>query len=540
MNSRGNPFDSLPSISSTFRPNTDGGNPFHLPEPRCISDFGQTEEEDILSPPPNTSHDQPGVSAEYKPAMQQKNPLPRPPKQQTAKPKNDKRPSPNQNGFHQTAFSALSLEDIIDPLVRSKNFITLDHILYQYNGTIFHEISKEDFPAVIQRLLPKHLIRKVGSLSKIYDAYKWLLNSSRIQHFKTEEIYEQTKFFIPFQNGIYDAKNDRLLSYRPDIPVFYQIDAAYSHNAMHSPTPIWDSFLDSSFHDDKEDAIRLHEMIGYILMPTNDAKVFFVLGTSPNSGKSQLANFLVKVLGRNSVSHVNFHDLKNPFYLGRIVGKRLNVCMDIKSGLLSEEAVANIKLLTGETWLEAEKKYENPRTVFTSCKFIWGSNHPLKVAVPDSAFWNRVIFLPFMFACPEDQKNLNLLQDLYQERDSIITKSALAAHALVQRNLVFTPSSAADSILSEWASNDDEIDSFINNCCEVTDTKDDFIAVRYLYNRFQKYSGDAQMSIQFFSKEVRRRYGLPLLGNNSKKRIGGGCQNVIFGLRWKKESSFPV
>ena len=111
---------------------------------------------------------------------------------------------------------------------------------------------------------------------------------------------------------------------------------------------------------------------------------------------------------------MNFHDLKNPFYLGRIVGKRLNVCMDIKSGLLSEEAVANIKLLTGETWLEAEKKYENPRTVFTSCKFIWGSNHPLKVAVPDSAFWNRVIFLPFMFACPEDQKNLNLLQDLYQ------------------------------------------------------------------------------------------------------------------------------
>ena len=146
-------------------------------------------------------------------------------------------------------------------------------------------------------MLPKHLIRKVGSLSKIYDAYKWLLNSSRIQHFKTEEIYEQTKFFIPFQNGIYDAKNDRLLSYRRIYLSFIRLTQRIRTMPCILLRRSGTSFLDSSFHDDKENAIRLHEMIGYILMPTNDAKYFLFSELRQTAEKVSLQISLSKFWG---------------------------------------------------------------------------------------------------------------------------------------------------------------------------------------------------------------------------------------------------
>lgn len=427
--------------------------------------------------------------------------------------------------------SLLSLSEISDSLLEYADLISIDRQLFRFDGEIYKRISKKNFLSLLQEVLPETLQKRIGNLRKVEDTYEWLVSSQKIPRYTAEELYAQNRYLIPFKNGVFDAEKGRLLPYSQSAPVLFKLDAVFTERIL--PAPTWDSFTDTVFKGNADDRQRLLEMIGYVLMPANDGKVFFVLGIAPNSGKSQFANFLVMTLGQDLVSHVNLHDLKNRFYLEQTVGKQVNICMDLQSGPLKEEAVSNIKQLTGEQWIEVEAKYEAPHSAFTTCKLICGTNHPLEITGSDPAFWNRLIFIPFLYSCPESDRNTNLAADLYKERDSILSEAAWAAHQLIQREFIFTPSETADSIVAQWVASQDPISHFIEAFCEVTGSKDDFIEINELFQVFQQNTGAASLSLQYFSKEVRARYSAAFAGNNNKKRVGNRTVNVIFGLRWK-------
>lgn len=452
-------------------------------------------------------------------------------------PKNETQTAHGENNLKSSQISmevadtSLGLKAIADTLIASSRLLCIEDELFHFNGEFYVRINSKNFLAFLQHFSPDALQRKIPSIRKVDDAYKWLVSSPDICHYSAEEVYNIVRYLIPFQNGIYDAEKDEFMDFFPDLPVFYQLDAEYYPAPPQSPT--WNSFLCTSF-EDQADKQRLLEMIGYILMPSNDAKAFFVLGTAPDCGKSQLANFLSMVLPRDLISHVGFHDLKNRFYPERVAGRLINISMDMKSGPLTAESVAAIKLQTGEKWLEVEAKYETPRTMFSTCKFIFGSNHPIKIPGADPAFWNRLILIPFLHACPDQKKDYNLCHSLYTERDAILSKAAQAAHQLIDHHFVFTFSALANSLISEWSYYVDEIDQFIATYCEITGEKEDYVPTQQLFTAFQQSANFTSMTVQYFSKTVRARYSPALQGNTNKKRIGEKTVNVIFGIRLKK------
>ena len=431
-----------------------------------------------------------------------------------------------------TAPPCLSLDNIAQNLAQQAELISIDGELFCFTGEFYRKIAKKDFLSFVQEVLDEALLHRIGSLRIIQEAYDWLIASPLIRHYTGEEVYTQNRFLIPFRNGIYDTKTGRFMAYSADIPVLFQIDANYRPGGT-TPTPAWDSFTFTAFNGDKTEALRLLEVVGYLSMPCNDAKSFFVFGTAPDSGKSQFANFLVMLFGTDQVSRVSLHDLKGRFSLAQTAGKLVNFSMDLPAGVLKEEAVSNIKQATGERWIQVEEKYESPRSVFSSCRFVYGTNHALEISGSDQAFWNRVVLIPFLHSCPESQRNYNLAQDLYAERDSILTAAAQAAHELLKRGFVFTPSKTADILLKQWASAKDNISTFIETYCNVTHLKEDFIEVNELFYAFQQSDIFKPITLQYFSKEVRARYASEFSGNNCKKRIGNRTVNVVFGLRWK-------
>ncbi len=436
---------------------------------------------------------------------------------------------------HPKSSGSLSLSEIAAALSCHAQLIVIDQQLYEFTGKIYEKIEKKDFIAFVQRSLPEAMQKKIVSLRVIADTYEWLRADQSLPHYSGENLYIKNRFLIPFSNGVYDAKQGRLLPYTSDYVLLYQIDARYQDYPSSAPT--WDSFCDIAFNGSSIEKHRLLEMTGYLLMPCNDAKVFFILGTAPDCGKSQYANFLSRVLGPEQVSRVNLHDFKGRFNLEQTAGKIVNFCMDLQAGALKDEAVSSIKQVTGECWISVEAKYEAPRAVFNFCRLVCGTNHAIKISGIDPAFWSRAILIPFLSSCPEAKRDNNLAQNLYAERDDILSLAAQAAHELVQRGLLFTPSEIADSLLTQWSTSSDSISAFIESNCEITGSKDDYIEINELFETFQQSALYSSISLKYFSKEVRARYSPSFLGNNNKKRIGKNTVSVIFGLRWKTRST---
>lgn len=436
----------------------------------------------------------------------------------------------------QLAPALLSLDEIADCVIQAGSLIRVDRILYSFNGEIYEPLSTERFLTFLQRILPEAMQRRIGNIRKVEDAYDWLAASPKLPYFSAEDLYQRNRFLIPFRNGVYDAETGRLIPYTKETPIFFQLDAYFRPDP--SPAPTWSSFIHTTFKGNMDDQQLLLEMIGYLLMPSNDGKVFFVLGTEKNSGKSQFVNFLTKVLGEDRVSNICLHDLKNRFALAGTVGMAANFSKDLPNGPLSDEAVARIKQVTGEKWIMVEAKCQPLRSAFITCKWVCATNHPIQISSNDPAFWDRLILLPFTVSCPKSNMNKDLAQDLYNERDSILSAAAKAAHFLIAKNFVFTSSENAERILTQWASSSDPATAFLDGFCRVTGSRDDYIEINELFDRFQEKFGACQMTLQAFSREVRARCGTVSSGNSNKKRIGNKTVNVVFGLCWKEEPPF--
>ena len=85
-----------------------------------------------------------------------------------------------------------------------------------------------------------------------------------------------------------------------------------------------------------------------MLLPTNDGKCFFVMGTAPNSGKSLLAKVIEAMFSDSEVNRAPISSISGRFGLASMADKRINIAPECVDERIAPEVVNNIKLLTGE------------------------------------------------------------------------------------------------------------------------------------------------------------------------------------------------
>lgn len=72
-------------------------------------------------------------------------------------------------------------------------------------------------------------------------------------------------------------------------------------------------FLECITHGDKVLQERFWQFLRYVLLQTNEAKAFFIMGTAPNSGKSALGNFIESLFDSRYASSIALNDLNKNF-----------------------------------------------------------------------------------------------------------------------------------------------------------------------------------------------------------------------------------
>ncbi len=280
---------------------------------------------------------------------------------------------------------------------------------------------------------------------------------------------------------------------------------------MASEAPNTIAFFRSISGDDMDLLCRIWEVLACILVPDPTVKNFFLLSGVPDSGKSVLGNFIKSFFAKEQVSSLDFTRLGDRYSSSALPGTYLNMSMDLPNRVISLKTIAMLKMLTGDDDVTVEAKFANVASYRNRCRFLFASNHDLRLAEHDQAFLNRLVVVPFNHKVPAEQQDRNLLPKLLAERDAVAAfVIQLVYPALKRKNFVFSGTGRdkfqPNIIYSKQYRNIQEyqIEKFIDAYCVITGSDNDKVYTEDLYDRYTDFcirdSLEKACDIRFFSQ----------------------------------------
>lgn len=398
-----------------------------------------------------------------------------------------------------------SLEEYSRALLAVAKLINVGNRLYVYNGICYESCDVNDLIAFYRNRIDRGLYG-AKYLKAFRELYPYLLADSRLLADETSMAPAEYCFL---NNGIFDVKRQRLMKHTESQIAFSSVNARYIENPVCKK---FKRFLNDAVGGDKT-LIRLcWYILAYICMQSIDAKAFFVLGTAKDSGKSLIGNLIRNLFLPKHISAIALNDMNKEFSLAPIVGAAVNINMDLPKGKLNNAAVSKVKLLTGGDLMTISEKFVPEFTYLNRAKLIFGTNHPITLADgDDDAFWSRMVFMPFMYSVPPEKQNPRLLEEILEEKDSIVSKALQYGRELIENSYIFPSTPESRSYVASWRNDYNYfIDRFLRECCDMSDT-----AARELmenlyraYCRFCEINGETGESREILKGCIERQKGV--------------------------------
>lgn len=269
----------------------------------------------------------------------------------------------------------------------------------------------------------------------VKEAVEMLLQDPALQVVFTEE---ETENYLNLSNGIFDVETERLETSTEEKKFSYALDFNYldKKERVHE---VFNHFCETSFPTmTEEKKILLLQMLGYLISDCIGAKTgFFLMGES-NSGKSVILELLRKVLPKNSVTAIPLYRLENRFNVARLADAKVNVSTETAEK--SFNALDIYKIFTSNEVVTAEHKGKKPFEFQMRCKTINAGNvlpHIDAIEGMDAVI-NRMTILIFPKSIEKEKQDAQLLEKLYEERDSIFSDAVDALVNLRKNNFIFS------------------------------------------------------------------------------------------------------
>lgn len=321
-------------------------------------------------------------------------------------------------------------------------------------------------------------IRKANFVKAYDEITKFLCYDSRIE-VKQENLLPDN--YLVFRNGLLDTNLGNLSINDGRFFVRTALQCQFCPEAC---CPIFDTFLTAVTGGNESFIELLWEVIGYILFPENGAKVFFALVGEKDTGKSLFADVLTQFFTSDAISTLSAADFAGKFDVQELKGKRLNICMDLPDVPLSAAATAKIKSITGGDIIRSDVKFQDSVSFRNDAKILFGSNSLLRTEVPDPAFTDRLITMPFVHQIPKEKQDKCLLEKISCELSGIARKAIPAFKRLKSKNFVF-PEIEIPEDLGKRFDYDKVIMDFAKEVCEFTDEAKIF--TENLCNAFEEF-----------------------------------------------------
>lgn len=357
---------------------------------------------------------------------------------------------------------SITLARCAEELCHRVMIINMGNRLYLYNGICYEPLNPRELATLYRDKVSNSLHGSRNMKMYTSELYDYLLSDSKLMR---EMSHADCSDYAFLENGIYDIRRQKLLPHDPRYIALSYVKARYIENPK---CPKYDKFLDDITDGDKTLKKRFWQSKAYVLSQSTDAKKFLFMGTASDSGKSVEGKLMESIYPEKFVSNIALTDMNKDFALGPLVGSAVNISLDLPQTKLNNTAVSLIKQLTGNDSITINEKYIPQFKYYNRAKFIFASNHPITISGEDSAFWDRVLYLPFVRSIPKAEQNFRLPEELRQEIDAIVSKALHKGRQLWENKFEFSTTTDIDKTIRQWrGEEDDGMDYFINTCCEL-------------------------------------------------------------------------
>ena len=388
-------------------------------------------------------------------------------------------------------------------------------LLLIYSGGCYKHRSENDFKGVIKKPVEKFDNNLVRSRD-IDEVFKQLSTDGRTV--KTSEL-DTCHNLINLQNGLLDVPTLNLLPHAPEVLSTVQIPCNWNPEAK---CPTFQKYLDDlTADDDEQNALEskmlLLQVLGLIISnyPGYMTKKALFLYGRGNSGKSQFLELVARLVGDENFASVDLQSLEERFGTAAIWRKRLVGAPDMSYQRVSEMKL--FKKLTGGDRIDFEFKGRDRFTDLFRGFLVFCCNAlPRFSGDKGQHVYDRMIVLPCDNVIPEEQRDRNLIEKLYAEREGIVYNAVLALKQLVENGFNFTiPKKCAD-VLKAYEVENDNVLMFLEEYTQLITGNKPFAqeikkpittgAVYRCYKNWAKNNGETPVKSQSFRRTIAIRF----------------------------------
>ncbi|MFH5183111.1 phage/plasmid primase, P4 family [Paenibacillus sp. TAB 01] len=351
---------------------------------------------------------------------------------------------------------------------------------YLYKNGYYQKCDEEDALEFLTGSIHP-AVRTYGTMSDISKQWHVHYHIRKKPHQVNADPYK-----LNLTNGIYNlATGEFAEGHSANDLMTHRVHANYNPNLSQKDGEVWHKFLDYALPD-KHTQMVLQEVMGYCVTQFVDAKKFFVFDGISNSGKSKIIEFLVKLLDPTNVSHVPIQDLKG-FNLAELHNKLLNTFADLPAKPIDDANL--IKIMTGDDDASAERKFKTRISFKNIAKMLFSTNGmPKNYGDKSTAFYNRLIIIPFNNAVTKENRDKDLPYKLQKEKDYIFMWMLEGLERLIENGFVFTEADEINSAVKNYMEDGNTVIQFVKDKCSIQEDKK--MQSLLLFKDYKKYCKD--------------------------------------------------
>lgn len=373
---------------------------------------------------------------------------------------------------------------------------------YVYEDGVYRLYADDMFKGCIKKFIEDYdpEIVKIGQVSEAYQHIITDLNYVGQDELNADET------LVNFKNCLLRVTADSLtlVPHTPNVYSTIQIPCCWTGKP--SPTPVFDSYMNTLTNGDAAVTELLLEVIGLVISNIKawrTKRSLFMKGPG-DSGKSVIKTLTEMFVGKGNFIGIDLKEIEARFGTGAIYGTRLAGSSDMS--FLTVDELKTFKKITGGDSLFAEFKGQQAFE-FTYNGFLWFCMNRLPKFGGDDGEWvyNRIMVVDCPNAIPRDKQDTRLIDKLYAEREGIIFKAVRALQQVIRNGYRFTEPESVTAARAAYQSDNSTVISFFNECmCERPSNKiEDSCTTGKVYKVYKAWCADNNNGYAKTYKEFR-------------------------------------
>lgn len=426
---------------------------------------------------------------------------------------------------------------------RTIKFIGNKPSVYRKKEGYFEQSYKEAITAGIRSWAKKNIVEfnKLKN-SDFNEAYNLLRIDEKLQTDEINGSYNQP--YVLCKNGVLDLKTMKLLKKSPRYQFVCMVYAKYDEKAKGTE---FEKFLDFATGGDKKLKKLIQEVMGYVLSNyTNIRKAIAFIGPK-HTGKSLILDIIRCLANEINCSAINIQNFESDYHVSNVLKYRLNIAPDLPSTPISGQ-ISKFKSITSELDVVSGRDPYCPVTSGRGrIKCLFGTNNHFQFKNVDKndieAFFDRIIYIPFVHIPDEKTHDDNLKYKLEKEYNYIFTWAMKGLQRLIQNDFKFTRSEVSEEWKAAAMTQCSPQETFFNLCLEkVHDGR--FESSKNIRAAFVNYCRENKVTDYYNIKAFLDEKGIihhkKRIDENGEKKSTGSGISVYEGIRIRKKYRYLI